>query len=87
MPLFEYRCEKCGRRFSLLVGVTAEKSELRCPRCGSRKARKLISRIAPVVREDDWDSDLDDLGDDFDDEGPGDEDSGDDDGDDLDLDD
>jgi len=59
MPLFEYRCDKCKRRFSLLVGVTAEKAELRCPRCGSRKATKLISRIAPVAREEDFD-DVDD---------------------------
>ena len=70
MPLFEYRCDKCKRRFSLLVGVTAEKAELRCPRCGSRKATKLISRIAPVAREEDFD-DLDDS-----DLGEGDEDAG-----------
>ena len=71
MPLYEYRCNKCGRRFSLLVGVTAEKAELRCPRCGSRQATKLISRIAPVVREDDFDdfdgSDFDDNGENLDD--------------------
>lgn len=82
MPLFEYRCEKCGRRFGLLVGVTADKSELRCPRCGSRKAQKLISRIAPIVREDDLDSDLDDLGDDL--EGADGDEGGDDYGDDYD---
>jgi len=58
VPLFEYRCNECGRRFSLLLGVTGEKAELRCPRCGSRKATKLISRIAPISREED----LDDLG-------------------------
>jgi len=69
MPLFEYRCDKCGRRFSLLVGMTAAKTELRCPRCKSTKATKLISRIAPIAREDDFDEpDLDsDLGEDLDD--------------------
>jgi len=71
MPLYEYRCNKCKRRFSLLVGVTAEKAPLRCPRCGSKSATKLISRIAPIVR----DEDLDDLGDlddaDFDGTGEG----------------
>ena len=61
MPLFEYRCNKCERRFSLLVGVTAEKAELRCPRCGSKNATKLISRIAPITREEDLD-DFDDSG-------------------------
>jgi putative FmdB family regulatory protein len=59
MPVYEYRCEKCTRRFSILVGMTAEKAPLRCPRCGSTRATKLISQIAPIVREEG----LDDLGD------------------------
>jgi len=65
MPLFEYRCNECGRCFDLLVGVVAEKVELRCPRCGSRRATKLVSRIAPVARRNEFD-DQDDS--DFDDE-------------------
>lgn len=73
MPLFEYRCNECGRRFDLLVGVVAEKVELRCPRCGSRRATKLMSRIAPVARtnefddQDDYDFDDEDGEDDYDD--------------------
>jgi putative FmdB family regulatory protein len=75
MPLFEYRCNECKRKFSLLVGVTAKKEKQVCPRCGSRKLAKLISRISPVVRADDSDGDFDgsdlddsdsDLGDDED---------------------
>jgi len=60
MPLFEYRCDKCGKRFTFLVGVTAEKAKLRCPKCGGTKATKLISRIAWVGRsgEDDFDDDF-----------------------------
>jgi putative FmdB family regulatory protein len=75
MPLFEYRCDKCGKRFTFLVGVTAEKAKLRCPKCGGTKATKLISRIARVSRgkDDDFDDDfgagdeeLDDAGEDED---------------------
>jgi len=70
MPLYEYRCEKCRRRFSMLVGVTAEKTPLCCPNCGSRRATKLISRIAPIVRGEDFDdADLDDMDEDFGDYG------------------
>lgn len=65
MPLYEYRCDKCKRKFSLLEGVTAKKAKRACPKCGSRKLTKLISRIAPIVREEDLD---DDFGDDFDDD-------------------
>ena len=68
MPLFEYRCSECGKRFTLLVGVTAEKTPLRCPKCGSRKATKLMSRIAPVVSGEE-DFEASDLDDDFDADG------------------
>jgi putative FmdB family regulatory protein len=71
MPLYEYRCNECSRKFSLLVGVTAEKPKRQCPGCGSRKTTKLISRVAPIVRGDDLDDDFDangDMGDDFDDD-------------------
>jgi putative FmdB family regulatory protein len=69
MPLFEYRCDECGRRFTMLVGVTAEKAKLQCPKCGSRKATKLISRIARTSKgEDDefGDSDFPESGEDLD---------------------
>ncbi len=52
MPLFEYRCDGCKRRFTLLVGMTAEQAELRCERCGSRELKKLVSRFS-VTRSDD----------------------------------
>jgi putative FmdB family regulatory protein len=45
MPLFEFRCEECSRRFTLLVGMTAEQRDRKCPRCGSERVRKLISRF------------------------------------------
>jgi putative FmdB family regulatory protein len=53
MPLFEYRCEDCRRRFTLLVGMTAQAVEQACPRCGGAKIRKLISRFAVARSEDD----------------------------------
>jgi putative FmdB family regulatory protein len=53
MPLFEYRCEDCRRRFTLLVGMTAEVPTQACPRCGSTQFRKLISRFAVARSEDD----------------------------------
>ncbi len=60
MPLYEYRCDECRRKFSLLVGVTAKKEKQVCPKCGSRKITKLISRVSPVKRgDDDFDGDLD----------------------------
>ncbi len=80
MPLFEYLCPKCNRKFEVLVGMTAQKAKLECPGCGCKQCRKLISRIArPPKSEDSFDDAYlggdddagglgDDLGDDFDDE-------------------
>ena len=62
MPLFEYRCDKCSREFSLLEGMTAEKVKRVCPGCGSRKLTKLISRIARTPKSEDDDFGGDDLG-------------------------
>src|SRR5947207_11424438 len=53
MPLFEYRCDACRRRFTLLVGMTAQAVEQACPRCGGTELRKLISRFAVARSEDD----------------------------------
>jgi len=52
MPLFEFRCSGCGKKFSQLVGMTADSSEPRCPRCGSVEVSKLISRFSRVRSED-----------------------------------
>lgn len=55
MPLFEYRCNECGRSFDPLVGVVAEKVDLRYLRCRSRGATKLVSRTAPLTRGNKFD--------------------------------
>ena len=53
MPLFDYRCTDCRKRFSLLLGVVAEQPEEKCPNCGSTNVNKLISRFARLRSEDD----------------------------------
>ncbi|MFH1037717.1 MAG: zinc ribbon domain-containing protein [PVC group bacterium] len=40
MPIFSYRCEKCDHTFDLLEGMTAEKTERKCPECGSTRIKK-----------------------------------------------
>lgn len=52
MPLFEYRCADCRRKFTLLEGMTAEAPERRCTHCGSERVEKLISRFARGRSED-----------------------------------
>lgn len=52
MPLFEFRCRECGRRFSQLIGMTADSSEPCCTHCGSTNVMKLISRFSRLRGED-----------------------------------
>ena len=44
MPIFEYRCQDCQRRFTALVGVVAGNPAAACPRCGSADIRKICLR-------------------------------------------
>ncbi|MFA4029921.1 MAG: hypothetical protein GDYSWBUE_001257 [Candidatus Fervidibacterota bacterium] len=52
MPLYEYRCEGCGKRFTFLYGVISDNINPRCPRCGSSQLKKLISRTRRLRGED-----------------------------------
>lgn len=52
MPIYEYRCESCGAKFSV-VFWPPDRPEPRCRRCGSTEARRLISRVALVRGEED----------------------------------
>lgn len=44
MPLFEYRCNKCGRRFEELVMNSSQK--VTCPDCDSEKVEREFSLFA-----------------------------------------
>ena len=43
MPIFEFKCEKCGQVSEFLVGVSQEKPDLRCKKCGNDKLKKMMS--------------------------------------------
>jgi len=53
VPVFEYRCAKCNRKFSALIGMTVEADDEKCPHCGSTETNKLVSRFARYRSEDD----------------------------------
>lgn len=45
MPIYEFRCEKCGAEFERLCRPETE-DPVTCPACESEDCRKLISRFA-----------------------------------------
>jgi putative FmdB family regulatory protein len=66
MPIYEYRCDACKRRFSALIGVVADDAPVACPHCGGTELTKVMSRFASFRSESELDDlgDLEDIGDD-----------------------
>ena len=52
MPIYEYRCNGCRRRVSLLVRGYSDPPSKACPKCGSRDLSRLISRVAVLKSEE-----------------------------------
>lgn len=46
MPVYEYSCEKCGKRFDKLVHSYTKVEDLRCPQCGSAAVERVLSVFA-----------------------------------------
>ena len=47
MPLYEYRCQECRRRSTVLVrSVTTKSADPSCEHCGSGSMTRLISRFS-----------------------------------------
>jgi putative FmdB family regulatory protein len=45
MPIYEYECNKCKKKYELVLMSVKEKAEPACPKCKSPDARKLVSRV------------------------------------------
>jgi putative FmdB family regulatory protein len=43
MPIYEYRCEKCGHTFDKFVRSMSSVVEVECPECHSTDCKKAIS--------------------------------------------
>jgi putative FmdB family regulatory protein len=52
MPIYEYRCEDCGRIFEFLLIRTNETLVPQCKRCKSKKMSRVLSRVRIVRSEE-----------------------------------
>jgi putative FmdB family regulatory protein len=48
MPIYEYKCQECGRIFSLLIRTDVQSQEPHCKHCDSIELKRLISRPSLV---------------------------------------
>ena len=53
MPTYEYQCEKCRKRFTVVQAMSARAARApACPKCKSRATRQLLSAFyAKTVRK------------------------------------
>src|SRR5262245_2327180 len=52
MPIYEYECDKCHRRTSVLTLRVSERASPECGKCGSKKMHRLLSRFATPRSEE-----------------------------------
>ncbi len=52
MPIYEYRCEDCGKKSSFLVLKIGVPFQGKCAHCGSKNLTSVISRFALIRSEE-----------------------------------
>lgn len=43
MPLYDYKCEKCGEEFEQLIAAGKKNAAVKCPKCNSTKTARQFS--------------------------------------------
>jgi len=46
VPIYEYRCQRCGYRFEKLVRLSQTAQPVVCPNCGAEETERLLSAFA-----------------------------------------
>jgi len=52
MPIYEYKCKDCRKKFTLLIGVTSVEEKEQCPYCGKNNITRLISSFFTLRPEE-----------------------------------
>ena len=43
MPIYEYKCKKCGVKFESYRGISDNDTMVKCPKCGSSNPYRIFS--------------------------------------------
>ena len=52
MPIYEYRCENCGKISEFLLIRTDDQVALQCKQCKSKKMSRVLSRVRVIRSEE-----------------------------------
>lgn len=52
MPLYEFNCSKCRKKFTVLCGIADRDKPQPCQRCGVSTTQRLVSRVKTVRTEE-----------------------------------
>ncbi len=45
MPIYVYKCRKCGEEFEQFRSISASDDEVACPKCGTKKPQRMICSV------------------------------------------
>lgn len=45
MPIFDFSCQDCGKKFDLMIS-NQNKDQVKCPECGSSQVKQLLSMFS-----------------------------------------
>ena len=52
MPVYEFICEECDRKFSLILAFAEyEKKKIDCPKCKSKKVKRQLSTFQVITQK------------------------------------
>ena len=43
MPVYEYKCEKCGEEFELRRNISDNDADIKCPKCETKGPKRVLS--------------------------------------------
>ena len=46
MPIYEYECEQCGRKFEYFLRSGGDEKKVKCPKCGADNPKRVVSSFA-----------------------------------------
>ena len=52
MPLYEYECPQCGKKFELRLSMADSDFDIKCPECGKGILKRIVSLFSSASSGD-----------------------------------